>query len=212
MFRSVLITGALLFSMFHFVESDAATFEIVESSAGKKYLTMTGSIVENDELEFKEILLSLIADEKFDNTIFLNSPGGRLEASLGIAKEVKDWGMTTAVLPSAKCHSGCALIWASGDLKMKHKDAVLGFHLAYISNLTATENPYNDYLAMEGWHKLIMAIEWQVLEEMINYREVLDIKDFGKFMKGYMFTTKDIFWLPEKEELEETFNNVHVYE
>lgn len=208
MFKKILWTTAAAALLA--VNTHAATFEVVEASSGNKYITLDGTIVENDDLEFKDLLLTLMADDKFNKTIILNSPGGRLEASLGIAKEVGEWGLTTAVTKNAKCHSGCALIWASGDRKMKHEEAVLGFHLAYIK-LEAKDNPYKDYLEMEGWHQMIMAIEWQLLEEMVSYREVLDIKDFGAFMKGYMFTTKDIFWLPTPEQLDEAFNNVTVY-
>jgi len=104
------------------------------SGTGKSIVQITGDMVEDDILKFKQMIKSLPPQ----TIVRLDSPGGNLLAGIEIGKAIVASGFATSV--SNICASSCALAWLAGKPRILSPSAKVGFHLAYKSNLDKTES------------------------------------------------------------------------
>jgi hypothetical protein len=74
---------------------------------------------------------AIISDrQKHDAIVFLDSPGGNIQAATWIGWRIRERGFKTAVADGARCLSACAMIWMGGEERYLGTKAHLGFHSA----------------------------------------------------------------------------------
>lgn len=105
----------------------AAEIELFDGfEPGQKLIIVRGLIEPGDDTRFYE--LSKQADRA---VVFLESPGGAVDAGLSIGSEIAIKGFTTLVLDGDGCHSICAVIWVSGARRYMSPNASISVHAAY---------------------------------------------------------------------------------
>lgn len=105
----------------------AAEIELLDGfEPGQKLILIRGPIETGDDNRFYE--LSKQADRAI---VFLESPGGSVDAGLSIGSEIAIKGFTTLVLDGDGCHSICAVIWVSGTRRYMSPNANISVHAAY---------------------------------------------------------------------------------
>lgn len=105
----------------------AAEFTILPGlSDGQKMIMIEGPIEFGDDSKFYR--LSQQAERA---TVFLNSPGGSVEAGLSIGAEIAIRGFATLVLDEGGCYSICAIMWVAGVRRYMSPNAEIGVHAAY---------------------------------------------------------------------------------
>jgi len=75
-------------------------------------------------------LNSLLAQNPKSTVLVLNSKGGLIAESRGLANTIKEHGLNTHV--KERCYSACALAFIAGKQRSLAKDALLGFHQYYL--------------------------------------------------------------------------------
>jgi hypothetical protein len=93
---------------------------------GTEGIYVTGEILEPDQAAFEEL-----AQRYRKAVVFLECPGGSLDAAIAIGKQVRSKGYATAVLDEGTCNSACALIWLAGTPRYLADAGHLGFHASY---------------------------------------------------------------------------------
>ena len=93
-----------------------------------------GRFEPGDEKKFSQIAL------QFDRAVVaFNSPGGDLQAGIGIGKAIRLKEFTTLVGENVQCASACGLAWLAGAQRLAHSKAMIGFHAAYTIDGTTTK-------------------------------------------------------------------------
>jgi len=95
-------------------------------------LVLAGEITASDDLRVASLLGEALVEDRFPGFLVLNSGGGNTEASLGIARIARDYGVP--VLVRHKCLSGCAIIALSawrGRLFVIESGAI-GLHQSWV--------------------------------------------------------------------------------
>ncbi|HEY6815625.1 MAG TPA: hypothetical protein VI168_08815 [Croceibacterium sp.] len=104
----------------------SAAVEHATLDGGTEAILITGEILPGDEEVFTQL------SRRFPRaTIYLESPGGALMASIEIGKLVRARRHATAVLDDSTCTSACALIWIAGAPRYLGQRGRLGFHASY---------------------------------------------------------------------------------
>lgn len=107
--------------------TDAAEIELFDGfEPGQKLILVRGPIETGDDERFYEL-----AEQADRAIVFLESPGGIVDAGLSIGAEVAMKGFTTLVLDGDGCHSICAIIWISGARRYMSPNARISVHAAY---------------------------------------------------------------------------------
>jgi hypothetical protein len=107
--------------------ASAATFTTTSDACGEGCTTIAvvGKIEVNDDAKFDR----LIKNQKIDNAlVHLDSPGGSVDAMIGIGYQIRDTGFSTYVPRAATCTSACADIWLAGRKRFLAPNGRLGFH------------------------------------------------------------------------------------
>lgn len=104
---------------------------------GQKVIVVRGEIEPGDDHRFYEL-----AQQADRAVVYLESPGGAVEAGLSIGAEIAIRGFTTLVLDGDGCHSICAVIWVSGVRRYMSPKANISVHAAY--RVTANANGEED--------------------------------------------------------------------
>ena len=76
-------------------------------------------------------------------TLFLDSQGGDLDASIAIGRLARRQHITTYVRHDAACLSGCAIIWAGGFERWDEGGLNLGFHRPWDVKTGADADQYS---------------------------------------------------------------------
>lgn len=105
----------------------AAKIDVVDGlSPGQKAVLIRGPINPGDDDRFYQLTKGV---ERA--SVFLESPGGAVDAGISIGAEIAMRGFTTLVLDGDGCHSVCAVIWVSGARRYMSPNANIGVHAAY---------------------------------------------------------------------------------
>lgn len=125
--RSPVVLLAALFAVTVPRVNSAAETELIDGLApGQKGILIRGPIETGDDNQFYE--LAKQADRAI---VFLESPGGEVDAGISIGAEIAIRGFTTLVLDGDGCHSICAVIWVSGTRRYMSPNANISVHAAY---------------------------------------------------------------------------------
>jgi hypothetical protein len=89
-------------------------------------IRVSGQFHLGDDRKFIEAALP----HKHSIVIFGNSPGGSLDAAIGIGQAIKILRLPTSVAANAECASACAFAWLAGHERYMEPNARLGFHAA----------------------------------------------------------------------------------
>jgi hypothetical protein len=87
-------------------------------------ISITGQIERDDYAHFRAAVTPQT------RVVILNSPGGLLNQSLAIGREIRARKIMTVIPDGAICSSGCAMIWLGGVPRDIHGNGRLGFHSA----------------------------------------------------------------------------------
>jgi hypothetical protein len=90
-------------------------------------IRIKGSLNLGDEDKFR--LLALASQKA---TVYLDSPGGRVQPAMEIGTIIRLKAFETAV-EDGQCASACALIWLAGEPRMMSNFSSIGFHAPYVS-------------------------------------------------------------------------------
>lgn len=105
----------------------AAEIELLDGfEPGQKLFLIRGPIETGDDSRFYEL-----AKQADRAVVFLESPGGSVDAGLSIGSEIAIKGFTTLVADGDGCHSICAVIWVSGTRRYMSPNANISVHAAY---------------------------------------------------------------------------------
>jgi hypothetical protein len=89
-------------------------------------IRVSGQFDLGDDREF--IKIALLHERSL--IIFGSSPGGSLDAAIGIGRAIKILRLPTSVATNAECASACAYAWLAGQDRYMEPNARLGFHAA----------------------------------------------------------------------------------
>lgn len=107
--------------------TSAAEIELIDGLApGQRGILIRGPIESGDDNRFYEL-----AGQADRAIVFLESPGGAVDAGISIGAEIAIRGFTTLVLDRDGCHSICAVIWVSGTRRYMSPNADISVHAAY---------------------------------------------------------------------------------
>ena len=106
----------------------AATIETVTSSAGWTDIVISGEIRNGDDERFATVAGTVGEDV----TVWLDGPGGSLQAGLRIGTAIRLKAWKTAVPQDETCASACGLIWLGGIQRTLGARARIGFHAAWV--------------------------------------------------------------------------------
>ena len=116
-------------------------------------LALAGDIKPGDDRRVASLLGNALIEDRFPGFMMLSSSGGDMDASLGIARIVHEYGMP--VLVRSKCLSGCAVVALSawrGRLFIVESGAV-GLHQAWVGEDYAKATP-----SPEATHRVTRAL------------------------------------------------------
>lgn len=91
-------------------------------------LLVSGEIEDGDAVRFKSHLSGMT---KAPDLIALHSPGGLVFEALEIGREIRDKGLSSAVLAGAYCMSSCPYILAGGEKRFVSRRGIVGLHQHY---------------------------------------------------------------------------------
>lgn len=106
----------------------AATIEPITTAAGRTDIVVSGEIRNGDDERFASVAGTVGEDA----TVWLDGPGGSLQAGLRIGTSIRLKAWKTAVPEDATCASACGLIWLGGIQRSLGLRARIGFHAAWI--------------------------------------------------------------------------------
>ena len=89
-------------------------------------ISVEGELKPGDEKVFRSALLTV--DDDYLPIVFLNSPGGDLNAGIEIGNTIWTNEFVTVVLDDAICASACALAWLGGRPRYVELGSAIGFH------------------------------------------------------------------------------------
>ena len=105
----------------------AAVIDVAHSTNGAPTrIFVSGELFDGDEQRFAKLTFEIE-----DGIVIFNSPGGDVDAGLGIGREVRRRGFATLVPAKYECASACALAWLGGEVRYMSPKGAIGFHAAY---------------------------------------------------------------------------------
>lgn len=125
--------GASLFAaaltLLPLAPASAAQFD-VETKTGNDgrpitFISLSGEMLTGDASEFDRLTRQAVGH----TVVFLESPGGDLQAGIAIGRAIRKGGHSTAA-PKI-CASACALAWLAGSTRYATPQSEIGFHVAY---------------------------------------------------------------------------------
>lgn len=127
---------ALTLGLIFVTQAEAAEIDLIDGlSPGQKAILIRGPITSGDDERFYQLTKGM---ERA--SVFLESPGGVVDAGISIGAEIAMRGFTTLVLDGEGCHSVCAVIWVSGARRYMSPNASISVHAAYrVSGKAATD-------------------------------------------------------------------------
>ena len=118
---------ALTLGLIFVTQAEAAEIDLIDGlSPGQKAILIRGPITSGDDERFYQLTKGM---ERA--SVFLESPGGVVDAGISIGAEIAMRGFTTLVLDGEGCHSVCAVIWVSGARRYMSPNASISVHAAY---------------------------------------------------------------------------------
>jgi hypothetical protein len=118
--------------------AQAAEIKLVAKQDGDLHpavITVNGPLVIGDDVTFRQTM-----GANRSAIVFLDSPGGFLDAGLSIGRVIKKNGFVTAVVDHAACNSACALAWLGGKERYIGEGALVGFHATRSKELRDSGN------------------------------------------------------------------------
>jgi hypothetical protein len=113
---------------FSIVKTPAVTID-EHYFAPRKSISASGEIRQGDAARLEKIIDSADRDFFGNVTIFLNSPGGDVEAALSMVRVMDAYEVTTIVDKGAICASACSsILYISGRFHTILEGGLLGFH------------------------------------------------------------------------------------
>ena len=106
----------------------AAVVEAVKGPSGRTDIVLSGELLPGDDERFATVAGTVPEDA----TVWLDGPGGSLQAGLRIGTAIRLKGWKTAVPDDAICASACGLIWLGGIHRSLGQRTRIGFHAAWI--------------------------------------------------------------------------------
>lgn len=191
-----LVLSAFCAIMFCLRPSGAAEVEVQPiPNMGISLVIITGEIRFRDDVKFT---LKIMDTKKA--IVMLDSPGGNLDAALGIGKAIRTHHFATMV-GKPLCASGCALAWLAGEHRYATPESKIGFHAAYIGKgKYATETGMGNaligsYLARLGLSDAVVTYITASAPNEVTWLSVEDANQLGietVLMKdGELQTTAD---------------------
>lgn len=159
---------------------NAASVELVKGAVtDDDRIVISGEILSADVQKFKAV-----AAKSENAVVYLDSPGGDLEAAVKIGRLINALGYFTAV-NETPCASACSLIWLAGQAKFLTENAKVGFHLP---TYHGHSNAGNDarlyvlvgaYLALLGYSESVIARVTSTPSDQIEWLSRTNAKSFG---------------------------------
>jgi hypothetical protein len=116
--------------IFACAQAEGATIK-AEPMAGVQdaaFVTVAGEFVPSDAEQFRS------AVAMFPNAIVaLQSNGGSLAAAIDIGTQIRLRNYSTLVPDNTLCASACATAWLGGTQRFMGRQAMIGFHAAYLN-------------------------------------------------------------------------------
>lgn len=178
--RKFFIFSVALACSIYSLACQAASVELVKGAgADDDSIRISGEILSADVQKFKAVVA------KSENAVvYLDSPGGDLEAAVRIGRLIHALGYFTAV-DETQCASACALIWLAGQFKFLTANAKVGFHLpAYHGQTTAGNEAslfvlVGGYLVQLGFSESVIARITSTPSNRIEWLTRSNAKTFG---------------------------------
>lgn len=126
MLKNLVVAASLAFTSNAF----AAEFIKTNMEDGSVSITMRGEIVYGDSQKLANVLEDIIASNKKTGTLFLNSPGGRVNEGVMLSNVVRNYELPTIVMDGEQCASACFMVFAAGATKLAGTGAYVGVHHA----------------------------------------------------------------------------------
>ena len=130
----------VLFSFATAVYSANISIDMSPSSDGKvrPKILIRGEITSGDTLKFITLLNN---SDEYLGVVQLDSLGGNVSESIGLAEVVRELRFQTQVLNGAVCASACFFIWLEGSRRLAGTSRVsffgmLGLHRPYLTSIT----------------------------------------------------------------------------
>ena len=123
------------------------TFSLIKNSGDshKTALFAQGPIEDGDADKFRAIVSNASRDEFGSVILFLNSPGGSVNASFELVQAMDLTSVTTMVGGGSICASACAsILFVSGQHRKVLEGGHLGFHSCYTKQGNNIVNPQDD--------------------------------------------------------------------
>ena len=173
-----------MFSSFSY----AANFTV----EGNVRLRISGEIIKGDFSKF----VSILRQEAFVSTLYLDSAGGDVVEAMRIGDLVKKIGLGTSVMKGNICASACFFIWMYGAprfasfFNVQKDEYAIGLHRPYVLN------PKVDQKSIERQRDVQKAIA-SILEENFIPRRLIDVMMSRSSREIYWLNGEDIDQLGE---------------
>ena len=119
---------AAIAALFITVNANAAEYTYGRTLTGAKTLTITGEIFDTDEYLIEG---HLAIEPKY---VYLDSPGGSVQAGWAMAEAIRNAGAETVVNSSSKCASACTFAFMGGVERWVEDGAKMGYHPASVED------------------------------------------------------------------------------
>lgn len=173
------ISVALACSIYS-IACHAALVELVKGAGtDDDRIVISGEILSSDVQKFKAV-----AAKSKNAVVYLDSPGGDLEAAVNIGRLINALGYFTAVNENP-CASACAFIWLAGQAKFLTENARVGFHLPVYHGQSNAGNEarlyvlVGAYLAQLGYSESVIARVTSAPSDQIEWLSRTNAKSFG---------------------------------
>lgn len=115
------------------VEMGALAFRFIDNPDLGRIMIAEGAILPGDADKFEAALEASAPRPDF---LALHSPGGSVRDALRIGEVVRTQGIKTMMTADATCASACPLILFSGVERIVSRDAWVGMHQSYMSDVS----------------------------------------------------------------------------
>lgn len=115
---------------FGITAANAFTIEEFKFDQGDYAVILNGEFTPGTARSFTNRVEKMIAEGKSVSGVFLNSPGGLIEEGVMVSNAVRNYNLSSFVLPNEYCASACFLALAAGKSKVVDIRARIGVHSA----------------------------------------------------------------------------------
>jgi len=131
LFGHIMNVASLIVLCFSISPVQAASFSIVVPKSGPTMgILLDGEIVSGDDERFAFAIAT--AERQYQDhrlrAVALDSPGGQIVEAMRMVDRIRRLGLVTVVPDGATCASACAVLFASGSIKVFSPKARLGVH------------------------------------------------------------------------------------